>query len=101
MTYTWGRAARRQAQLPRPQRDQDGHIVAVAPGTARQFWLVRETDVSGISGTGVVAEGVRFSDGSVVVRWVVGDHHSTVLWESVEAVLAIHGHNGATRLIWA
>jgi hypothetical protein len=66
----------------------------------RRFELHRDTDVSGISGTGVVAEGVAFSDGAAVVRWVVGEHRSTVVWPDVESVIAIHGHNGATQLVW-
>lgn len=33
------------------------------------FELVRNNDVTGISGVGVVAEGVIFSDGTVALRW--------------------------------
>lgn len=66
---------------------------------ARRFHLERDTDVSGVSGTGIVAEGVVFSDGVTVVRWVVGEHQSTVVWPSLEAVEAIHGHHGATRVV--
>ncbi|GAA4123193.1 hypothetical protein GCM10022215_29600 [Nocardioides fonticola] len=65
----------------------------------RTFELHRDTDVSGISGTGVVAEGVEFSDGTAVVRWVVGEHQSTVVWPSLASVEAIHGHGGATRVV--
>ena len=36
----------------------------------RTFELHRDTDVSGVSGTGVVAEGVEFADGTTVVRWL-------------------------------
>lgn len=66
----------------------------------RRFVLQRNEDVSGISGTGVVAEGVEFSDGRVALRWVTNQHRSTVLWESMEAVQAIHGHNGSTVVEW-
>lgn len=66
----------------------------------RTFNLVRHNDVSGISGTGVVAQGVEFNDGSVAMRWIVGEHRSTVLWANIEAVVAIHGHGGATELVW-
>jgi len=44
----------------------------------RTFVLHRDEDVSGVSGTGVVAEGVVFSDGAVVVRWL-GKHASTTV----------------------
>jgi hypothetical protein len=37
----------------------------------RLFSLVRDEDVSGISGTGPIAEGVEFTDGSVALRWLV------------------------------
>lgn len=64
------------------------------------FILERDVDVSGVSGTGRVAEGVVFTDGTAVVRWITGEHHSTVVWESVDALLAIHGHGGATRVVF-
>ncbi|WP_447643153.1 hypothetical protein [Nocardioides zeae] len=67
----------------------------------RRFELHRDADVSGISGTGIVAEGIAFTDGTAVIHWTVGEHHSTVVWPSVESVEAIHGHGGATRIVWA
>lgn len=67
----------------------------------RTFVLKRTEDVTGVSGTGVVAEGIEFSDGEVVLRWIVGNHRSTVVWaQGIEAVEAIHGHNGATEVIF-
>lgn len=66
----------------------------------RRFELVRDVDVTGISGTGVVAEGVEFSDGTVVIRWATGEHRSTVVWPGIESVEAIHGHGGATHVNW-
>lgn len=65
----------------------------------RRFRLLRDVDVSGVSGIGHVADGVRFADGTTVVRWR-GDRASTVIWESIADVEAIHGHNGATRMEW-
>lgn len=62
------------------------------------YELVRDEDVTGMSGTGVVAHVVAFGDGPVVVRWCVGEHRSTVVWDSLAAVIAIHGHDGRTRL---
>lgn len=66
----------------------------------KTFTLERDIDVSGISGTGTVAEGIQFSTGKVVIHWISNDHHSTVVWDSIDSVIAIHGHGGATRLIW-
>lgn len=65
----------------------------------RTFQLHRKHDVSGISGTGVVADGAVFPDGTAVIRWR-GDRQSTVVWPSVEDVEAIHGHGGATEIVW-
>jgi len=65
----------------------------------RTFELHRDTDVTGYSGPGVVADGAVFDDGVTVVRWR-GEHRSTVAWPSVEAAIAVHGHDGATRLVW-
>ena len=67
----------------------------------RRFQLQRDEDVSGVSGTGVVAEGVEFSDGKVCIRWVTNhQHQSTVIWDSIESVEVIHGHDGRTRVCW-
>jgi len=67
----------------------------------RTFTLERDEDVTGVSGTGTVAEGVEFSDGEVVIRWLVGQHQSTVVWaQGIESVKAIHGHDGKTRIVY-
>lgn len=65
----------------------------------RTFRLQRDIDETGISGVGVVAEGVEFGDGSCVVRWT-GERASTVCWSSISDVEAIHGHGGKTRVEW-
>jgi hypothetical protein len=65
----------------------------------KRFTLNRITDVSGVSGTGHVAEGVQFSDGTCVIRWL-GATPSTVVWPDVDAALKVHGHGGATVLEW-
>jgi hypothetical protein len=68
--------------------------------TPCRFRLVRHEDVSGSSGIGYVAEGVRFSDGKVVLHWVTDGPRSTAVYESVKDVEAIHGHGGATEVEW-
>jgi hypothetical protein len=65
----------------------------------RIFKLIRDVDVSGVSGTGVVAEGIEFSDGSVAIRWL-SRWASTVTWASVHDAMHVHGHDGLTRLEW-
>ena len=66
----------------------------------KRFQLQRDEDVSGVSGTGLVAEGVEFSDGTVVLRWMAGEHHSTVVWQSITSLKVIHGHDGRTTIHW-
>lgn len=77
----------------------------------RRFQVVRDYDPTGMSGTGVVADGCQWSmDGTTVVRWRElpedsenykrGVRSTTVIFPNVEAVEALHGHNGATRLYW-
>lgn len=65
----------------------------------RPFLLIRDIDHTGVSGTGCVAEGCEFTDGSVALRWY-GEHASTVLWKTIDDAMAIHGHDGATRIVW-
>lgn len=64
----------------------------------RQFVMVRDTDVSGISGTGEMADGCIFPDGTTVIRWR-GEHRSTAVWDSLESAIIIHGHDGKTRFV--
>jgi hypothetical protein len=65
----------------------------------RVFTLVRDQDVTGISGTGTVADGVVWPDGTVSIRWR-GDRPSIVFWDSLDHAEAIHGHGGATQIVW-
>ena len=67
--------------------------------SSRRFRLIRHQDVSGVSGTGPVAEGVQFTDGAVALRWY-GDYPTTTVWDSIDSVVAIHGHGGATVVEW-
>jgi len=65
----------------------------------RRFKLVRDEDETGISGLGVVAFGVVFSDGVTVTRWN-SDVAQTCVWQSFDEVDAVHGHGGRTRIEW-
>jgi hypothetical protein len=75
---------------------------------SRMFTLVRENDVTGISGTGVVAEGIEFSDGVAVIRWLDtatarkanGVKPTTVIHESIASVVALHGHRRSTYVLF-
>lgn len=65
----------------------------------RRFLLIRNDDVSGISGTGVVAEGLEFSDGTAVMRWLRAPYGLNI-YTSVNALIAVHGHEGRTKIQW-
>lgn len=65
----------------------------------RRFEFHRDHDVSGVSGVGVVAEGVQFSDGTLAIRWL-GEFPATAAWASLDHAIAVHGHGGKTRVVW-
>lgn len=66
----------------------------------RCFKLNRAIDDSGVSGTGIVASGVVFDDGTTILHWEVTEVHSTTVYKSSSDMLKIHGHYGHTTLEW-
>lgn len=62
---------------------------AIVLSVMRTFEMSRAADESGVSGTGVVIEGVEFTDGRVAVRWRTATA-STVVYDSLDDFLAIH-----------
>lgn len=66
----------------------------------KTFRLVRDADESGISGTGVVAEGVEFTGGAVVITWFSHFPAFNVYPGGMKTVEGLHGHNGKTRVEW-
>jgi hypothetical protein len=69
--------------------------------SAQVFRLFRMEDETGISGTGVVAEGVVFENGKVAVAWLGKQQVSSVcIYDSINEVKKIHGHAGKTVIEW-
>lgn len=67
----------------------------------RRFELHRDEDVTGISGTGRIAEGVLFTGDVVALRWLSEWPTSVVFHDrGLAAVEAVHGHGGRTRIVW-
>jgi hypothetical protein len=68
------------------------------PKTAmRRFVLRRNEDVSGTSGTGIVAEGCLFSNGFCALTWLTS--LSSLSWyHSPDVLISVHGHDGKTIL---
>lgn len=63
----------------------------------RLFYLKRKADESGVSGTGIVAEGVELSNGRCVLSWLTA-HHTVTIFDNVKELIEIHGHEGKTVL---
>jgi hypothetical protein len=65
----------------------------------KRFYLYRTVDESGVSGVGRVAEGVCFSNGRCVLSWLTRTS-SIAVYDNIDDVETIHGHNGATEIVW-
>jgi len=69
------------------------------PVVLRRFVLVRTEDISGVSGTGIVAEGALSRTGKVVLFWIT-QYRSIAVYDSIDELIAIHGHDGRTIIEW-
>ena len=66
----------------------------------RLYKLIRSVDISGISGTGLVAWATEYPNGWVTVSWVIKPEcPSVVIYKSLQDAIDIHGHNGATKFV--
>lgn len=65
----------------------------------RRFDLIRVDDETGVSGTGRVATGVRWPDGTATMRWL-SDTPTTTVYNCIEDVSTIHSHSGSTVVKW-
>lgn len=68
----------------------------------RSFKLYRLKDISGVSGIGLICEGVMFSDGHVAIHWLGKYPLTTAHPDGLTSVFAIHDHGGKgdLRLVW-
>jgi hypothetical protein len=80
-------------------RTKNGKETPQPTTTMRRFVLDRREDVSGTSGTGIVAEGVVFTDATTVLRWTVA-LKSTAIYGNIVDLMDIHGHDGKTKIRW-
>ena len=65
----------------------------------KNFYLYRYEDDSGVSGVGIVAQGVLFDNGKCVLSWL-SKYKSIAVYESIDELEIIHGHQGHTKVIW-
>jgi len=64
----------------------------------KEFYLLRAEDISGISGTGLVARGCVFPSGVAILEF--NSLHSSINhYKSLNDVLLIHGHDGKTKIM--
>ena len=78
-------------------------IVAIVLTICRvkAYHLLRDRDVSGISGLGLVAEAVEFANGITVVAWLHSQSGvaSVAIYSSLSDAEAVHGHQGSTQFV--
>jgi hypothetical protein len=65
----------------------------------RRFVLDRREDATGTSGTGIVAEGVQFSNGQVVIHWI-SQLEAVNVYANALVLEELHGHGGMTSVRW-
>lgn len=73
--------------------------VVPIPQVPRRFYLDRKEDVTGASGTGLVAWGVWWPNGKVSIAWT-GDRPSVVVWDDIIDARVTHLHGGKTKFVW-
>ncbi len=57
----------------------------------RTFQMFRERDQSGVSGTGVVLQGVVFATGKTVINWLTPRPSGSLnIWDSFEMFMETH-----------
>lgn len=64
----------------------------------RKFHLIREIDVTGVSGTGKVMESVELFNGAIASCWI-SDYSSQTLHQNIFAAEKIHGHEGSSKFV--
>jgi hypothetical protein len=65
----------------------------------KRFYLQRDADHSGISGTGKVAEGCQFDTKWCALIWLT-EKSSMCYYPDIETLEHIHGHGGKTKIVW-
>ena len=83
--------------------DKKGKPMTIKPNQTssisqmRRFVLIRVEDLTGVSGTGEVAEGTVFSSGLAVIRWL-REPYAMGVYQTLDDVISVHGHEGRTQL---
>ena len=71
---------------------------------SRPFFMVRERDQTGVSGTGRVLDGIEFPNGKVAICWHTNNIAGSIgIYDSFEDFKAIHidSHpTNGTQVVW-
>lgn len=65
----------------------------------KPFYLLRKVDVTGTSGTGIVAMGAILPSGKVVMEWTASNHVSWNMYNNINDIDLINGHDGSSEII--
>lgn len=63
------------------------------------FVIIRETDNTGISGIGIVADGVQFKNGKCVLCWR-GKIQTIVIHENIKSVMQLSCSHSKSKIKW-
>ena len=63
----------------------------LAPGGIRSFTVYRDDDESGVSGTGIVIEGVKLATGQAVIHWLYPPPRGGIaVFDSMDDFIKVH-----------
>src|SRR5690606_2764640 len=82
-----------------PEKPSAKQVNPLKDSRVRRFVLRRDEDETGISGTGVVAEGAEFSNGQCVLSWMTVAS-SLGVYPNIKELERIHGHNGRAVVVY-
>ena len=66
----------------------------------KRFVLRRDVDKTGVSGVGIVAEGVQSTNGVCVLFWLTKPRSVAAIYDNVGILNELHGHDGKTAIEW-
>lgn len=61
--------------------------------TIKTYKLVRNKDVTGVSGTGIVGFIAELPSGRCVLEWI-SNHPTITIFNNIKEIELIHGHDG-------
>jgi len=86
-----------KAEIPKKKLKTDASVLMpkpsskLAPRGIETFTICRQSDETGISGTGVVIEGVEYATGQVVLHWLTPFPKGSIsIFESIEDFKRVH-----------